>query len=387
MRWKMLVSLEEILKNPMFTEAEVLAGSRGLSKKIKRISVFDCPCNKNLVERDIIAAGDVFITCLDQFKYETENIYEYLDTLIRTGCAGLFVVTDDMLHVLTDDILRSCDRSSFPVVLIPEDIPYAAIIDTVNKYISIDNLNALNTLKLEKIMYGNVAASEKMEVLYSINPNVKQYLRVVNVEGDFNSDIAQVELHFYYLNQKNDIYVRSNNQQIFILSDEEEKALRHHSDATSVRIKEFIDQPVIGYSRIYNRKDIGKALEEAKRALETARTMNMSFQNYDPLSVLQLLLIVKDTQEAHDFYAAYVNAIRQKVSAENLSEILLTMEVYVANSGNFQAAAKELNQHENTIRYRVNKVKTALGMENDNVKFNETVAVAVKLRTLINEKL
>ncbi len=62
------------------------------------------------------------------------------------------------------------------------------------------------------------------------------------------------------------------------------------------------------------------------------------------------------------------------------------MESYVAHSGNFQAAAREMNQHENTIRYRVNKVKSALGMENDNVKFHETVAVAVKLRTLINEK-
>lgn len=371
----------------MFEDAQVLAGSRGLNKKIKRISVFDCPCNKNLVDRDIIAEGDVFITCLDQFKYETENIYEYLDTLIRTECSGLFVVTADMLYVLTEDILQTCDQSNFPVVLIPEDIPYAAIIDTVNKYISIDNLNAINTLKIEKIMYGNIFSSEKMEILYSINPNIKKSLRVIEVEGDFNSDIAQVELHLYYLKQKNDIYVRSNNQQVFILSDDDEKSLRRRSDVASIRIKEFISEPVMGYSRIYNRKDIGKALEEAKRALETARTMNMSSQNYDPLSVLQLLLTVKDTQEAHDFYRAYVEAIRQKVSAENLREILLTLESYVANSGNFGAAALEMNQHENTIRYRVNKVKSALGMENDNVKFHETVAVAVKLRTLINEKL
>ena len=375
----MFVSLKEILKNAMFDESKVLAGSRGLNKKIKRISVFDCPCNKNLVDRDIIAEGDVFITCLDQFKYETENIYEYLDTLIKTECSGLFVVTDDMLYVLSDDILQSCDQNNFPIVLIP--------VDTVNKYISIDNLNAINTLKIEKIMYGNVLASEKMEILYSINPNMKKFLRVIEVEGDFNSDIAQVELHFYYLKQKNDIYVRSNNQQIFILSDEDEKSLRRRSDVASIRIKEFVSKPVMGYSRIYNRKDIGKALEEAKRALETAKTMNMSSQNYEPLSVLQLLLTVKDTQEAHDFYRAYVEAIRQKASVENLKEILMTMESYVAHSGNFQAAAREMNQHENTIRYRVNKVKSALGMENDNVKFHETVAVAVKLRTLINEKL
>lgn len=59
----------------------------------------------------------------------------------------------------------------------------------------------------------------------------------------------------------------------------------------------------------------------------------------------------------------------------------------MARRGNFQETAEIMRQHENTIRYRVNKVKAALNMENDNVKFNETVAVAVKLRSLIGEKL
>lgn len=46
-----------------------------------------------------------------------------------------------------------------------------------------------------------------------------------------------------------------------------------------------------------------------------------------------------------------------------------------------------LEQHENTVRYRVNKVRSALGMSEDPVKFNETVAIAMKIRALIGAGL
>lgn len=383
----MLVSLKEILKNELFKDVKILAGENGISRNVKRVSVFDCPCNETLIERNILLEGDVFITSLEQFRYEPDKIYEYIDTLIVTRSAGLLVITADMRHVLVDEVLNICNANAFPVVLVPEDIPYATIINMVNKYITIDNMNALNMLKLEKLMYGNITSREKMEVLYSINPNIKKYLRIIGVDGDFNSDIAQMEIHAYYLNQKNDVYVRNKHRMLIILSDDDEKMLRHHSDTTTVRLKEFIDNPAIGYSRIYNRKDISKALEEGTRALETAKTMNMESQIYDPLSVLQLLLSVRDSQEAYDFYKAYVNAIAQNVSTDSLKEFLLTMEAFVANSGNYVETARVMNQHENTIRYRVNKVKSALGMVDDNIKFNETIAVAVKLRTLINEEI
>ena len=383
----MNVSMKVILKNTLFENARILAGKAGLERKVKRISVFDCPCSEALIQRNIINEGDAYITGLEQFKYEQENIYLYMDTLIAAKCAGVFVVTDEMIHVLKEDVLRRCEEADFPVVLIPEDHPYALIIDTVNKYIAIDNLNVINSLKLEKIMFGNVSSFEKMEVLYSINPDIGQYLRVINVEGEFTSNIAMMELHFYYMNQKNDIYVRNKNYITFILSESSERALKHHSDATAARFAEFIENPVVGYSRIYPRKDIGNALEEARRSLDTAKAMHMTSQTYDPISVLQLLLPVRDTQEAHDFYGAYVAAIQETVSADNLRETLRTMECFVANSGNFQITAAEMNQHENTIRYRVNKVKAALNMEDDAIKFHETLAIAVKLRTLIGEEL
>lgn len=381
----MYISLNQILKNSIFKSVTILAGEAGLNRKVKRISVFDCPCNKDILNRNTLINGDLFITCLEQFQDNKDGIYDYINALIMTKSSGLLIVTDDCIDTITKDIIKICDESDFPLILIKEDVPYAVIMDTVNQYIAIENLNAINTLKLDKIMYGSVSNNEKMEILYSINPNIGQYLRTIYVDGGFDSAIEELKTHILYLNSRDDIFVRSNNYYIFILSADDIKYLKHHSDATALKVKEFINNPKVGYSRIYSRKDISKALEEGKRSLETAKTMNMSFQEYNPLSVMQLLVSVKDTQEAHDFYEAYVNAIRDNVSAENLKEILLTMEIYVANSGDYKATGKIMSQHENTIRYRVNKVKGALNMETDNIKFNETIAIAVKLRILMNE--
>ena len=70
-----------------------------------------------------------------------------------------------------------------------------------------------------------------------------------------------------------------------------------------------------------------------------------------------------------------------------MKEMILTVENYVANSGNFKTTAEMMSQHENTIRYRINRVKSALNMEEDTVKFNETIAIASKLRVLLGREL
>ncbi|MDD4376698.1 MAG: PucR family transcriptional regulator [Eubacteriales bacterium] len=383
----MYISLKEILKNNLFNNVEILAGEEGLFRKVKRVSVFDCPFRDNILDDKIVEEGDFFISCLEQFRSKKEDVEKFINTLIKGNCSGLFIVSDDCIDVINQEVLKKCKESDFPVLLTKEDIPYAHIMDAINKYITIDNLNAINALKLDKIIYGSESNNERMEILYSINPNIEQYVRVICVDGEISSLITQTELDTMYLNKKQDIMVRGNNNIIFILSESEIKKLKYHSDATSSKISDFIDNAVLGFSRIYNRKDIRKALEEGRRALETAKTMKITKQTYEPLSVLQLLVSIKDCQEAHDFYKAYVNSIREKVSAENLSEILLTMETFVANSGNYQETASIMNQHENTIRYRINKVKSALDMENDNVKFYETLAIAVKLRILIGEEI
>ncbi|MGN0711220.1 MAG: PucR family transcriptional regulator [Anaerovoracaceae bacterium] len=381
------IALKEILNSTVFKSSKVLAGEAGLDRKIGRVSVFDCPWNLSAINKNIIEKGDLFITCLEQFSGGKAGAEEYVDNLIASGSAGLIVVTAESVGALTPPILKKCSDEAFPVILLEEDIPYAVIMDTINKYIALEMQNSLTVLKLEKILYGRVSPKEKLETLHSINPDMGEFIRAIYVEGVFKSDISQSEIYMEYMNKKNAILVRKGSYNIFILAADSEKVLRAFTDATMAKFKSLIDSHQVGYSRIYPRKEVARAMEEALRAFETAKSMNMDFMEYNPLSVLQLLISVRDTKEAADFYQAYVSKIKEKVSGDNLKEILHTMECYVACSGDFKETASRLYQHENTIRYRVNKVKNALEMDNDNIKFNETLAIAVKLRTILNEEI
>lgn len=385
----MHIAIRDILRNEIFSNAEILGGKRGLNREVKQISVFDCPCVPDIIEKKTLNKGDLFITCLEQFRDDDEGkeIRFYFQCLIQSGCAGLLIVTEDRTDLLTGEILELCEKSQFPVIVIPEDYPYALIINTVNGYLSFDTFNTINQLKLEKIMYENISDTEKAEVLYSIKPTVKKQVMAIFVCGKFNSDIAKLELQNYYMSRENHIFVRTEGGMRILLSEEEEHRLNDTLNTCIVRIREFMDDPVIGYSRVFPRKHAGKALEEAKHALETAEAMHMTVKTYDALSSIQLLMAVKDSQEAEDYYDEYLEALRRKIAPENLREMILTIENYVANSGNFKLTAKQMNQHENTIRYRVNRVKCALDMESDTIKFNETIALAAKLRLLLNRKL
>lgn len=384
----MNIEMRTLLMDKLFENSCVLAGRDGLTRSVKRISVFDCPCVPSSLEHKIFCEGDLFITCLEQFRDEVDDqaLRFYLECQIQSGAAGLLVVTDDRIDLLTPGLLKMCDESRFPVVLIPEDYPYAAIIDTVHRYITFDTYNTINKLRLDKIMYEDLSDAARSEVLYSINPMVKKYIRAIFIQGIFNSDIAQIELQNYYFKRENDIFVRTEQGMVILLSEDRQEKAAMILETCLVRIKEFLDNPVIGYSRFFQKEACHKALKEAKLALETAKAMNMTVRSYDALSSMQLLTTIKDTQEAEDYYDAYLAALRTKIAEENLPEIILTIEKYVANSGDFKLTAEQLNQHVNTIRYRVNRVKSALHMENDTVKFNETIAIAVKLRILLNRK-
>lgn len=331
----------------------------------------------------------MFITCLEQFRNEKDDseIRYYLECLIQSKSAGLLIVTDDRINLLTQQLLKLCDDNQLPVILIPEDYPYTVLLDTVHSYITFDTYNTINKLRLDKIMYEKLSDAARNEVLYSINPTVKQYVRSLFIYGTFNSDIARQEVQNYYLNRENDIFVRTEKGMIILLSEENPERLKQNLNACLVRIREFLDNPVIGYSRAFGRKECEKALEEARLALETAKAMGMPMKTYDALSSIQILTAVKDTQEAEDYYDAYLAALRTKITEENLPEMVLTVENYVANSGDFKLTAEMMNQHVNTIRYRINRVKSALDMENDTIKFNETIAIAVKLRILLNRKI
>ena len=78
---------------------------------------------------------------------------------------------------------------------------------------------------------------------------------------------------------------------------------------------------------------------------------------------------------------------KKQYDEKNSTEILKTAIAYIENEGNVKNTAISLFQHENTIRYRMNKVKEILNMKNLEGSFYEQLSVAVKIFRFMNYEL
>lgn len=377
----MNVSLEQIFNGPLFKNGVILAGREGMYRTVKRVSVFDAPFQKDVLEKGIIAPGDFFITSLLQFDTHPEEVMEVIKILAQGSCSGLCIMTLGRVGLITEDIRAYCDQVRFPVVCITEDISYAEVLGTVNRYILQEQTNVLNQLKLDKILSSKILPQERLKLLLSINPGIKERVQALYVRDDEKKEREYGgEL---YREFSSDVYISTSACGIYILSADTQKELEHHLAVVCEHLLRNGEQPRIGIGRPYARYQAERSLLEARDALDMAQANGRTSQVYDPLSPQQLLLPIRGSREIQEFYDEFCREIREKTSEEGMWEMLATVRTYVRCNGDFKAAAKKLNQHENTIRYRINRLRSYLDVEEQPLLFHEIISLAVRIESML----
>lgn len=380
----MSISFIEILEDEIFAGAEVLAGEGGLRRDIRRVSVFDCPYHEDMMEEGVVQEGDLFLSCLEQFPAGTDDITRFFKGMIDYKAAGLMVVHTGRIDLLSDELTDICHRADFPLIVVKSSNSYASIMEVVNRYIAIGSINEINAQKIERIRSGGLAADENAEIINSINPEIKENIVILSVEGKLHSPLFSMELWRRYEENTSDILVMGEPFTL-ILSGNDERQLKQRADAAAIQIKERYADYRIGFSRIYDKRSVAEALAESEEALRTSSLQGVTQYTYQPLSSLQLMMALRDSREAKHFYDAYREAVESKTSREMAGELLNTVELYVENYGDYKKTAAQINQHENTVRYRINRVRSALGMENDVIRFHETISIASKLKLILKD--
>lgn len=384
----MYISVKSILHSPKLQNAEILAGRGGLSRAVKRASVADLLLTSEEDNANIFNEGDLFLTCLAQFYRKDEKVVEaYFDTLLHHKSSGLLIVPNNNMDLITERIRRKCDEADYPLLYLMDDIPYADILSIINDYIAVETLNQTRTNYLQKIMYESLSEYETIGIINRFNSNLSRHIQVACFKGEILSDITYANFHVDSLNTSNSIYVRDGDLNYYIVSSKQEDACVANTNRNIKQLYDNFDICVMGASMIYEQRDMKRALLEAKSALKMAVCLGKKELIFSPLSTFHLLLELENSHAAASFYDAFIKAVRRCTTEEYEADMMRTVWEYVKNKGNYKLAAKQVNQHENTVRYRINKLKSELGLEDDNIAFHEALAIAVKLGALYHSPL
>ena len=162
----MNISLLQVLNAPLFKNIKILSGKTGLDRIVKRASVFDAPFKEDVLEKDILAPGDFFITSLLQFQPGSEELMRVLELLVKGNCSGLCVMMEERAELFSEEMLVFCEEKRFPVICMREDISYAEVLGVINQCILEEQTNVLNQLKLDKILASRTLPQERMKILF-----------------------------------------------------------------------------------------------------------------------------------------------------------------------------------------------------------------------------
>ena len=126
-------------------------------------------------------------------------------------------------------------------------------------------------------------------------------------------------------------------------------------------------------------RDYGKAYNAARRGLDLVALLGRSGEivSFRHMGVQEILLQADEPAALLEFIARYVEPL-ERYDAEHSSDLLNSLETFYEAGFNLQEAARRLDVHVSTLRYRLTRIEDLLGVDPKVGDSRLNIEVAVK---------
>lgn len=124
------VRIEDILKRPLFATATLIAGSSGISRRVRWVHILDVMDIRSLINGD-----ELVLTTGFGFQNSVEAFQTYLEQLLSAGAAGLCIELGTAIHEIPAGIQRWADAHSFPLIAFPQRVRFVDITQDIHSFL------------------------------------------------------------------------------------------------------------------------------------------------------------------------------------------------------------------------------------------------------------
>ncbi len=128
----------------------------------------------------------------------------------------------------------------------------------------------------------------------------------------------------------------------------------------------------------HNLEEMNKGINESIFAAYVSSIAPVTLHFYRDIGIYKILLPYAQDSWLQNYYDEIILPIKKHDELYH-TEMFQTAVKYIEKDGNMKATADSLFIHENTVRYRINKIKEVLHMKDLEGSFYEQLSIAVKL--------
>lgn len=384
----MSITILEAMKLDSMKNFRLMAGDWGLDKKIEKIGILDYEMVDKVEGQ--FGKGDFIISSFFFARNDVNLLIESIKSLIEDRVSGLGI-KDIYYKDLPPEIIEYANEKSFPIFIFDNTVYFEDIItDIMDAIRDKDNYELLET-KVDIIIKNNISKTMIRELALEINSSFRENFIVAYCKEKKyinNANVIRL-LERFVKSESNSIYnsvfkYRSGILIIFSYEKQDEEGAvvkKLYRLIEDIGIKS--DKYIIGISNNhFNLDEIARGINESFYAANISEISDGSKILYKDIGIYKIIMPNINEVWVNEFYEEIILPLKRYDEKYN-TQILTTAIKYIENDGNVKKTSEDLFQHDNTIRYRINKMKEILGMENLDGSFYEQLSIAIKIYKII----
>lgn len=382
----MAITIHEALEFDSFKGFKIIAGNKGLSKKITNIGILDYEMG-DLIEENFIE-GEFVISTLMVIKDNIEELYKIVEKMISVKISGL-AIKSVYFNTIPDKVIELADKNSFPIMIFSETYFEHIITEFAKVRAERKEYEAL-ALKIDNILYGNLNNLIIKKIAREINRNFKEKNIVAFCKRRSNENSIHNRIFFSKEDYKSSNKIISYKDGYIFIDTFEEIGSKEVKNLIVKRLGECgitTHEYIIGVSSLYNKLgELGNSIKESMYSFKYSIAYNKDISFFDEIGVNKILIPLIDNPWVLKYYNEIIEPLIV-YDENNDTELLKTAVKYIENNGDIKATAIELFQHNNTIRYRIERISKILYKNCDNIHFYEELAIGIRIYNLLNNVL
>jgi hypothetical protein len=383
----MSITVLDAMKLNSLKNFRLVAGQWGLNRSIERVGILDYEYVKNI--KGQFVQGEFILSSFLFAKDDVSLLDMAIRSLIEDNVACL-AIKNIYYDELPAEVIGYADKKGFPIFIFDNSVFFEDIITeitdivrSVDKYAQMEakvdmilHKNSSKTLIRELAMEINGSFNEKFIVLYLKEKRYTSNKNIINILEKYKQDS----------HSKGDAALKYRDGILGIITSKKTDMIDWNK-----AVYDFISSMNINSDKFYigigeNHfaiNDLNIGIAESLNAMRICEINSQDMIFYENIGIYKILLPYMNEHWINDFCLNLILPLKY-YDEKNGTEIFHTAFSYIENDGNIKETARALFLHENTIRYRINKVKEILNMQNLDGSFYEQLSVAIKIYKFMN---
>lgn len=369
-----MITVIELLSLPVFSGFRLMSGQSGLYNAVTGTGIFEWESPADVDQT--FAKGEFVVTTLSQAKNDSSLAENCLRMLMIKGVSAIAIKTIYFKEI-SEELKLFSDLHKVPIFLFSSTF-FDDVIFTIKNALITSNLNVDHTEKLKALLKPDTDSERILKTAREINPYFFNSLICCFVSLNDKS-LHQEDIEQKYrdtLERRNCLDVDSSRVVYSMIQYERGILIIYTVKDPFTDLKADIivflnklgigsDSCMLGLSNIhFQLEDLSTAIKQSLYANASCLIDKEPLLYFDVIGLDKFLMPIKDNLWVKQYYDNFMEKILSHDLIHN-SNLMETLIEYVKCNGDIQLTAKKTFQHSNTIRYRLDKAKKILNIEEE----------------------